>query len=582
MDGRTESFTIEGIIGRGGSAVVYAARDGDEEIAIKALLPDVAATEADEKRFLEEARHLARVRHPGVIAVRGAGTLPDGRPFIAMERLRGETLAARLTRGALPCAQALPLFAALAAGVSALHDEGLLHRDIKPENVFLREETGQPVLLDLGIARQASTAPGTTTAAGVVRGTPATMAPERFFGAPASEASEVYELALLLYATLAGALPWGDATDADARLHARPLDEACPELPSELSDAVMAALSTRIERRPRSVRELAERIAAAAAEPSSAAPVGEPRRTAALLWRAHTAPVAEEASSRVPVTESLARPGVDASPTPAVPQRPPRASRARSAALAAGAIALLAFGLRAASRGAHPPAPPGTIETARAVAASSAALTASATASSTPLPSSQTANLAPGASTSTSASAAPSTSAAASAAPSGKPATPSDPLTPCRAIAALYCAPALHADTDCAVRKANVEANEKADAEKRAFEGRLCAAALPRIRAEVKAKLDRLAGQPAMVLGSVPDAELDARFPGCARYRLQLCTRQGRDSAMCQNIVQYIERSARGSPAQQQQLRGLCSVDALQERDIEEASPRAATTEKKP
>jgi serine/threonine protein kinase len=261
---RIADIRVLGLLGEGGSAIVYAGVDGGEEVAVKVLRAEGAVDARDVARFLSEAQHLERVRHPNLIAVRRAGTLEDGRAFIVMERLRGETLAARLERGPLSRKEALEAFAKIADAVATLHDAGLIHRDVKPENVFVREPNDEPVLLDLGIAREAGGDPGTTTSAGVVRGTRATMAPERFFGTPASVATEVYELGLLLYAMLTGGLPWGDGADANERLHARAPDVADPSIPRALSEAVLVALSTRAERRPRSVRELAANVAVAA------------------------------------------------------------------------------------------------------------------------------------------------------------------------------------------------------------------------------------------------------------------------------------------------------------------------------
>ena len=132
---------------------------------------------------------------------------------------------------------------------AALHEAGLLHRDLKPENVFLPNDGGAK-LLDFGIAKDISAPSSTTTQAGVARGTPATMAPERFFGAPASESSDVYELALLLYAMLVGHLPWADTTDASVRLDPVSPIDAGAGVSKKLSVEIMRALSTRPERRP--------------------------------------------------------------------------------------------------------------------------------------------------------------------------------------------------------------------------------------------------------------------------------------------------------------------------------------------
>ncbi len=267
-------FHIEREIGRGGSAVVYAARKDGRPVALKVpFVPDEDAG----RRFLEEARKLGAIDHPGVVPILETGLLPDGRPYLAMPLLAGETLAARLARGPLDQAQALLLFAGIAEAAHVLHQAGMVHRDIKTENVYLVDaDPPRPVLLDLGIAKGIADGPSRTTEQGVVRGTPATMAPERFFGQQASVASDVYELALLLYAMLTARLPWPDDADVEDRLAAQPAHEIEPSISEALSDAIMTALATRPTKRPATALELLESVRAA----SAAAP--EPRRTSAL------------------------------------------------------------------------------------------------------------------------------------------------------------------------------------------------------------------------------------------------------------------------------------------------------------
>jgi serine/threonine-protein kinase len=263
------SFAIEGVLGEGGSAVVYAARLGELAVALKVPKDDGELSDREAERFLEEARMLARVRHGSVVEVLDSGRLPDGRPYLAMRRYEGETLAEHLAReGALPLDRALVLFAELTDATSSLHAAGLLHRDIKPENVFLIDRGRSVKLLDFGIAKDRDAPASTTTQAGIARGTPATMAPERFFGAAATELTDVYELAVVLYAMLVGRLPWPDATNVNARLNPLSPIESGARVPEALSSAIMRALSTRPERRPRSVAELWAQVSAAARGPS--------------------------------------------------------------------------------------------------------------------------------------------------------------------------------------------------------------------------------------------------------------------------------------------------------------------------
>ncbi len=254
------SFAIEHELGRGGSGVVYAARMGVAEVALKVLRHDEAPTAKERERFLAEARNLARVTHPGVVRVVSVGELPDGRPFLAMERLRGATLAERLLMQRLSVERALLLFEQLAGAVSALHAVGLIHRDIKPENIMLASAVSaggeRLVLLDFGIARGIDDAASTTTQAGLQRGTPAYMAPERFFGARATVASDVYETAVVLYAMLTGELPWKDPRNPRDRMNPRPPAALGVLLPAGLEAALMHALGPEPEHRPQDIDAL--------------------------------------------------------------------------------------------------------------------------------------------------------------------------------------------------------------------------------------------------------------------------------------------------------------------------------------
>lgn len=330
-------FRIEGILGQGGSGIVYDAHWGPRRVALKVLHPSLVGTGRERSQFLGEAQRLQQITHPSVVKVFAVGELPDGRPYLAMERLEGETLAAVILRGALSTTLALALFDELAHAVAALHAQGLVHRDLKPENVFIVGGR-HAVLLDFGIAKDLASPASTTTQEGNVRGTPAYMAPERFFGQPAGIATDVYELALVLYAMLAGRLPWDSSTDPEARLAPRPIEGIAEPLDTE----IRRALSTRAQNRPSSAAALLEAIRASAdATPEDA---GETAR-----MRPGAPSGAPEGSSlqRTP-SDGAATPNVQGGPTPlawaptapAVPQRPrPRARRWLYAAGAAGAIA---------------------------------------------------------------------------------------------------------------------------------------------------------------------------------------------------------------------------------------------------
>lgn len=256
---RLGSFDIEGILGEGGSAIVYAALDGDRPVALKVLRPDAGLDPREVDRFLDEAERMRRVSHPSLVQVLRAGLLPGGRPYIAMPRVRGRNLAERLSEGPIPLESALPLFEGVADAVASLHEAGLVHRDIKPENVLWSDEEPRLVLLDLGIARDAHASPSTTTRAGFMRGTPAYMAPERFMGKRATERSDIYELALLFYVMLTARLPWND-DDPRGRLEPKPPSSHGVILPEALSNTLLAAITIDVEHRPASVDDLVARI----------------------------------------------------------------------------------------------------------------------------------------------------------------------------------------------------------------------------------------------------------------------------------------------------------------------------------
>ena len=277
-------FAVEHELGRGGSGVVYAAVWGAREVALKVLREDEAATARERERFLAEARHLAKVTHPGVVRVLAVGELPDGRPFLAMERLRGSTLAERLIMQRVSVEHALVLFEQLASAVGALHAAGLVHRDIKPENIMLVRDGGTEriVLLDFGIARGVDDLPSTTTQAGLQRGTPAYMAPERFFGARATVSSDVYETAVVLYVMLTSALPWADPRSPKERMHPRPPSAAGVTLPETLEAALVKALDPEPLHRPATIDALVASVRGAAWDgQTQLAPPTDPGRKAA-------------------------------------------------------------------------------------------------------------------------------------------------------------------------------------------------------------------------------------------------------------------------------------------------------------
>ncbi|MGE2832717.1 serine/threonine-protein kinase [Mycobacterium sp. SMC-4] len=200
-------YELRSLIGVGGMGEVYRAYDTQRErmVAIKLLRPEVAADPSFQQRFRRESRVAARLQEPHVIPVHNFGEI-DGVLYIDMRLVEGASLKDVLrTDGALPPARAVAIIRQVASALDAAHAHGLVHRDIKPENVLLTADDFA-YLVDFGIAHGGGEASVTST--GLVVGSSAYMAPERFSGDRGGPASDVYSLACLLYETLTGRAPF--------------------------------------------------------------------------------------------------------------------------------------------------------------------------------------------------------------------------------------------------------------------------------------------------------------------------------------------------------------------------------------
>lgn len=229
----------------------------DRDVAVKVLMPSFAGDPVLTERFDREARALAAVASPHVIAIHDVVTRAGSDPFLVMELCPDGSLGDRLdAAGALAVAVALPLLADAAEGLVALHARGILHRDVTPRNVLL--SGGRAKLGDLGLARTggASERPPLTelTATGTTVGTLAYLAPELLEGEPPSAASDVYGLGAVAYRTLSGALPHAAGNVAElvsARLlPVAPLGEHLPGVAPALASLVARALDVRPGARP--------------------------------------------------------------------------------------------------------------------------------------------------------------------------------------------------------------------------------------------------------------------------------------------------------------------------------------------
>jgi len=257
-------YRLTGMLGRGSAGVVYRGEElrTGRAAAVKVLAPEVAHDPGFRERFRREARVAAQLEHPNVLPVFDAGD-DDDVLFMAMRLVDGPDLGTRLRDGGpLPPAEALRITDAVASALDAAHARGLVHRDVKPANVLVDQAAGGHVYLtDFGIAR--SEQEGTISSHGDVLGTAGYAAPEQIMGEPAGPPADVYGLAALLFAMLAGRAPY--ARDSAGASLAAALSEPPPPVPGHPGlDAVMAsALSRDPAARPASAAELARRARAA-------------------------------------------------------------------------------------------------------------------------------------------------------------------------------------------------------------------------------------------------------------------------------------------------------------------------------
>jgi serine/threonine protein kinase len=244
-------YELDGQLGRGGMAEVRAGTDVrlQRPVAVKFLLPEMAARDDIRRRFEAEARAAASLSDPRAVAVFDTGE-HDGRPYIVMERLPGETLADRIAAGPVDPEWLRQVACEVLGALAAAHESGLVHRDVKPGNILLTAD-GHAKIADFGIAKSIESGDGSLdlTGAGQLLGTPAYLAPERLDGGPATAKSDLYSLGVVLYEALAGRCPFsGETPMAVAQAivagdHA-PLDEARPGLDPNLVATVERAMAT--------------------------------------------------------------------------------------------------------------------------------------------------------------------------------------------------------------------------------------------------------------------------------------------------------------------------------------------------
>lgn len=281
-------------LGGGGMGVVYAAEDVrlGRGVALKFLPEAQSSTHSALERFLQEARAASCLNHPNICIVHDVGEL-DGRPFIVMELLEGQTLKHRLQSKPLTTDEVLELGIQAAQGLEYAHSQGVIHRDVKPPNLFVTTR-GQLKILDFGLAKftaaprkiaeafgaSATFTQGTTgsdlTAPGEFVGTVAYMSPEQARGVPLDARTDLFSFGVVLYEMATGTRPFQGDTSAvifEAILNRAPVPPVRlnPKLPAELEHVVNRALNKDREQRYQTAAEIAadlRRITAHASSPT--------------------------------------------------------------------------------------------------------------------------------------------------------------------------------------------------------------------------------------------------------------------------------------------------------------------------
>jgi len=260
-------YTLGALLGQGGMGAVYRSHHPllNRPVAIKIMLASVAADPQAHQRFLREAQVVAVLSHPNIVNIFDVD-VQDGQPYIVMDFAPGGSLAARLQAGPIALDETLRLAIPLADALAYAHGQGLIHRDLKPANVLLRLD-GSPVLADFGLARPIiADSAAQITAAGVVSGTLAYMAPEQFSGQPADARADMYAFGVLLYEMLTGRVPFeGDSAQimyGHLQQPPPPPRQLNPALPNAIERLILRMLEKNPDVRPQSAAELAAELRA--------------------------------------------------------------------------------------------------------------------------------------------------------------------------------------------------------------------------------------------------------------------------------------------------------------------------------
>jgi TolB-like protein len=314
------TYTVERRLGSGGMGVVYLAHDErlERKVAIKLLPPWLAATEAANRRFMQEAKAASRLDHPNIQTVHEIGETADGRLFIAMAHYDGETLQDRIARGPLAWDAAVDVATQIAAGLAAAHARNIVHSDIKPGNVIVTAE-GVAKIVDFGAAKITDRLSLNDSTYGTV----AYMSPEQTRGEPVDAGTDIWALGVVLYEMLTGMRPFGGESRESVVTAIRdaepdPIERYRADVPNALSAVAMRCLAKDRSGRYQSAAELLSDL-----RRTADLTLGSGRRRRWLIPAAAAAAMLLTAFTGLVVRRNAALPGAVVGPATSIAVMPP-------------------------------------------------------------------------------------------------------------------------------------------------------------------------------------------------------------------------------------------------------------------
>jgi serine/threonine protein kinase len=270
-------------LGEGGMGEVYLAEDTslERKVALKFLPPSLQQDVLAHKRFVREAKSAAAIDHPFICNIHEVSLTEDGRDFIVMEYVEGQTLKDRLDQDQVPIREALQIGSEVAQALEKAHNAGVVHRDLKPANIMLTPD-GHPKVLDFGLAKRISRdeedLTSVLTREGTTLGTLAYMSPEQLRGGAVDTRSDIFSLGVILYEMLAGIHPFRTGTQAETvggilSEHPSPLSRYLPSAPDLLQHTVDKMLAKKPGERYQTVHEIRTNLTKVMEEITSPTPL---------------------------------------------------------------------------------------------------------------------------------------------------------------------------------------------------------------------------------------------------------------------------------------------------------------------